>query len=176
MALRTLATFGSFLRRRALGVGLWERLLVYAVVWAILTEGDLRSFAFGMPAMVAAALLNPFAPRGPRTWRLARVVPFFANFAWLSLRSAVLVGYRVIHPDRPLAPALVDYAWRLQSASARQLMANLLNLMPGTLTVDAGGAAMAIHILGAREQTLLGVRQLEERVAVLFGEVLVSDA
>ena len=176
MALRTLSSLKSFLRSRALGVGLPERLVGYAIIWWILTEGDVRSFAFGIPAMVAAALINPFAPGGPRAWRLARGGPFLAMFAWLSLRSAIDVAGRAIRPARPLEPGIVEHAWRLETSSARHFMANLINLMPGSLTIDPGGRVLVIHVLGAKQRTLAGVRLIEERVAGLFGEVIQDDA
>ncbi len=170
MALRTLSRLHSFLRRRTRGVGVFERIVAYAILWWILTEGDVRSLAFGIPAIAAAALINPFAPGGPRAWRLARGGPFFAVFAWLSVRSAVDVAARVIRPARPIDPAVVDYPWRLQSGSARQFMANLINLMPGTLTIDPGEQLLVLHVLGGKERALSGIRRLEERVAGLFGE------
>ncbi len=175
MVHRTLARFRSFLRRRARGVGLPERLVIYAIIWWILTEGDLGSFAFGAPAIAAAALINPFAPGRPRGWRLARGARFLAIFAWLSLRSALDVARRAVHPARPLNPARIDYSWRLQTGSARQFMANLLNLMPGTLTIHSGEETLMLHVLGPRERALAGVRRLEGRVAGLFGEVVAGD-
>lgn len=160
--------------RQAFAPSSLVRLLIYAGLWWVLTEGDIVAWFWGVPAILAAALLNPFPTP---LWRLnpfgvMRFVPIFIGY---SLRSAVDVGGRAIHPGRPLRPALIDYPWRLPSVSSRVFFANLINLMPGTLCVREAERAVTVHILGGTTGTHTRLARLEYHVATLFGEKLDDD-
>lgn len=151
------------------GIGLPARLVAYAAIWAILTDGDAASWLWGVPAIIAAALCNPFQDDASRPWRPGRLPRFVPVFIWFSLRSAVDVAWRALQLRRPLQPTLVDYFWRLPPGRARIFLANLINLMPGTLCVRISDRALTVHILDNPPRALSGLRRLEGHVARLFG-------
>ncbi len=149
------------------GVGLPLRILAYAGIWWIITGGE-GGWLWGLPAVLVAALFNPFPTTERWRWRLRGVLAFVPVFAWLSLRSAVDVAWRAVHPSRPLHPALVDYAWNVEGGHARVFLANLINLMPGTLCVRFTEQGMTVHILGDPARTIAGLERLEAVVGRLF--------
>lgn len=147
------------------------RLSLYALVWWILAGGDAASWGWGLPAVFMAALLNPFPANG-RLRPAPRVLLRFAGvFVLWSLRGALDVGWRALQPSRPLSPALLDYPWQLESRSSRVFLANLINLMPGTLCVRITDTAMTVHVIGNAERTLVGLAHLEH----LVGELLEGE-
>lgn len=152
------------------GVGLPLRILAYAGIWWILTAGE-GGWLWGLPAVVAAALFNPFPTTERWRWRLRGVLVFVPVFAWLSLRSAADVAARALRPSRPLNPALVDFVWHVEGGHARVFFANLINLMPGTLCVRITDQGMTVHILGDPTRVMAGLARLERVVAALFQPV-----
>ena len=154
-------------RGREETVGLVLRLAGYAVIWWILTGGE-GGWLWGLPAVFAAALFNPFPSPASWHWRLRGVLAFVPVFVWLSLCSAADVAARAVHPRRPLTPVLVVFLWRLPTRRGRVFFANLVNLMPGTLCVGFTRKGMTLHILGEPGLTLARLGRLERVVAKLF--------
>lgn len=158
----------DFRAARARTVMFVLRLATYAGGWWILSGGDVASWWWGVPAVLAAALFNPFPLGWTGGWRLSGLLAFLPVFLWFSLRSALDVAWRAVHPRRPLEPALVDYPWALPPGTPRQLFANLVNLMPGTLCVRISDQAITLHILGHPRRTQAGLQRLEAHVARMF--------
>ncbi len=163
-------SFDRYGARYGAGVGLPVRLLAYAGIWWIITEGE-GGWLWGLPAVLAAAVFNPFATPERWRWRWRGVLVFVPVFLWLSVRSATDVAYRALHPRRPLHPALIEFIWQIEGAHARVFLANLINLMPGTLCVRITGHGMTVHILGNPARTRAGLERLEVVVARLFQPV-----
>ncbi len=155
-------------RRQLSGRGLALRLLLYALVWWVLTAGDTGAWVWGVPAVAGAALFNPFPANGRLRLAPLALLRFAQRFILGSLTGALDVGLRALQPARPLSPALVDYPWQLQTRSARIFMANLINLMPGTLCVRITDTAMSVHVIGDAERTVAGLAKLEQLVADLM--------
>jgi len=148
------------------GLGLPLRLGAYCALWWILSGGD-GGWLWGLPAVAAAALFNPF-PRGAR-WRMRwlELLVFIPVFCWLSMRSALDVAWRAVHPHCPLDPVLVDYPWHLPDDGRRVFLANLLNLMPGTLCARISERSMTVHIIGDAADRLESIARLESRIGRL---------
>lgn len=148
--------------------GFVQRVVAYAGGWWVLSGGDPASWWWGAPAVMAAALFNPFPLGWTGGWRLPGVIAFVPVFLWFSLRSALDVAWRAMHPRRPLEPALVDYPWALPPGTPRLMFANLVNLMPGTLCVRISEQAITLHILGRPGRTQATLQRLERHVARMF--------
>ncbi|SEO46802.1 Na+/H+ antiporter subunit E [Aquisalimonas asiatica] len=141
------------------------RLATYALIWLLLTGGDTGSWLWGLPAIAVAALFNPFEPN--QRWRLdpASLLRFVGLFLQLSLQGAVDTAWRTLNPRRRLTPALVDYVWRLPPNGSRIFLANIINLMPGTLCVRITDDAMTMHTIGDSQAAVDHVSQLEAAIA-----------
>jgi len=154
-------------RSRGQAIALALRLVAYGALWWILTGGE-GGWLWGLPAVLAAALFNPFPGPDAAGWRLRGLASFAPVFVWLSLRSATGVARRALNPRRPLTPTLIAYPWRLTEARGQVFFANLVNLMPGTLCVGFASQGMTLHILGEPGRTLAALQRLERVVARLF--------
>jgi len=157
----------QWLQRQRVGIGVVARFVGYAALWWIISGGE-GGWLWGIPAVLIAALFNPFSGSERWRWHLPGLVVFVSVFIWLSLRSGLDVAWRALHPSRPLDPALVDVAWSLDSWHARLFFANLINLMPGTLCVRITEQGMTVHCLGRTERTLAGLQRLEAVIGNLF--------
>jgi multicomponent Na+:H+ antiporter subunit E len=87
--------------------------------------------------ILSGVKLTPLAP-----WYMLRYLAYF--FQQLAL-SNFDVARRVISPDLPIHPALVEIRTNLTSDLGRMLLANSITLTPGTITVEAEGDRLLIH-------------------------------
>lgn len=142
------------------------RVLLFAALWGILSGG--QGWAFGVPVVLLAAAVSCLLMPASRLSLpgLARFVPYFA---WNSLRGGIDVASRAVHPQMPIEPALLSYEVRLDDAVARVVMANVVTLLPGTLSADLRGHTLVVHVLNASGPFPDAFERLERRVADLFG-------
>jgi multicomponent Na+:H+ antiporter subunit E len=149
----------------------FRRLLPLAALWWLFAGEDGFSWLFGGPVIVilAAWRLNQTGGEagGLRPGRLVRFVPFFV---WRSVLGSCDVAWRAMHRRLPIAPVLHNYPLHLPAGSpARVFFANSLNLLPGTLMASWTGDVLQVHLLADPDRAVLRLRQLEDRVAFLFG-------
>jgi len=141
-----------------------------AGLWWVLHAGEWHSWIVGAPVIAAAVWLGNRMRIGA-LWTLhfgalARFVPYFLGASFL---GGLDVGWRALHPRRPIAPALVRLPLRLPQGTPRTFFATVLSLMPGTLSVEIEDSILVVHVLSHPDASVRGVRALEERVAGLFG-------
>ena len=139
--------------------------LVLAIGWAAAT-GNFSLFNLIFGTMVGGFCL--FLVRGQiggrRFWSKAiRIL----SLAWLFLQeltmSAIRVGLLVLQPRLDLKPALVAYPLTATSDVEITLLANLITLTPGTLSVDvsADRRFLLIHAIDVKERDAL-ITQIRE--------------
>ncbi|MCF6211473.1 MAG: Na+/H+ antiporter subunit E [Gammaproteobacteria bacterium] len=144
------------------------RAVLFALMWWILTDGAMDSWLIGAPVVLLAtsisvALLPPFS------WSLPGVVRFVPFFLWRSLSGGVDVAWRALHPRLPISPGLFCYPWRLPPGLPRVFMANIVSLLPGTLSTELGTDCLQVHVLDERKDFLSELETVEQRVAAMFG-------
>ena len=147
------------------------RAAAFAGLWWALTGGGPGSWVVGAPAIAVAAVAAERLSGG-RRWRVspsgaARFVPFFL---WRTLLGSLDVAWRAFHPALPIAPALIAYPLRLPAGGpSRVFFAQVVNLLPGTLSAELGEGDMTVHLLaGDSPDAVDGLRRLEARTAALF--------
>jgi multicomponent Na+:H+ antiporter subunit E len=161
-------------RFRSKGAALFWRILLFSVLWWVLTEAYPASWNFGLPMAFLAALTS-LAFRSPQgtCWSLRGVLQFLPFFLWQSWRGGLDVAGRAFHPRMPLAPGLLLLPLRLPSGPARVFLADTLSLLPGTCSVDLDQHGhLRIHALDAALVREDDLRQLEGLVAALFDVAL----
>ncbi len=147
------------------------RLGVLGVVWAVLVEGDARGLAVGglvLPFIAWGSLaLEPRDGVCLRPLALMRFLPFWGG---LVLGSVV---QRVLYGRAPPGAGRLVLSCRLPRGPARLLLHRLVGRVPGTSCVKAEGDMLTLHLVdaspGPRGVVLARVRDLEDRVARLFG-------
>jgi multicomponent Na+:H+ antiporter subunit E len=149
------------------------RIVLFAIIWWILTAGKSDSWVVGVPTVfisvfVSMALTN----QSPNSWRILAIMRFVVFFVKASVRGGLDVARRVFHPRLPLNPDLVDYPLTLKKQSARILMANIISLLPGTLSVELQDKHIKVHVLDNN----LDVRSELQAVESAVGALLSSDS
>lgn len=127
--------------------------VVLAVVWAAIT-GNFSAinllFGGAVGALALLILRNAFAP--PRVLRqMRRFVSLMLLFLYELFASAVRVAIVVLTPDlkSALRPAIIAFPLSVKSDAEITLLANLITLTPGTLSVDVSDdrGVLYVHVL-----------------------------
>lgn len=138
------------------------RLSSFTVLWAILSEGE--GWIVGVPVIVIATAVTSRGSSAEQ-WSLAGLARFIPYFLWNSLRGAIDVATRALHPGLPIDPAVLQYEMRLDSSVARVLMANSVTLLPGTLSANVAGNLLSVHVLNVTGPSTESLETLEQHIA-----------
>lgn len=166
----------SLLRRFRwrLPLALWLT-VVWVGLWGQVTAANVLG---GLAVATALLVLLPL-PATPAAGRL-RPLPALgvaATFAWDLLSANVVVAAQVLRAatglGRPLREAVVAVPVRGASDQLVTMVANMVSLTPGTLTLEIDRVAdvLYVHVLDLDDPVELRrtVRSMEERVIRAFG-------
>ena len=146
------------------------RLLLLLLLWWVLTQGEPASWAIGIPTVLCATIISLcLSASSSWSWRLSAFLRFVPFFAYCSLKGGVDVAGRAFSPSLPLAPAMLDYSLRLPEGTARVFFANVVSLLPGTLSADIRDNTLMVHVLDGTMSVFEQLQRLEVAVARLFG-------
>lgn len=151
-----------------------SRIFVFGFIWWTLGGGGPATWWLGLPAVAIAVAVSLLVthPSIRLRWSPGGLASFLPFFCLQSLRGGVDVAWRAFHPGLPIHPCLVHYPLRLRETPARVFMANVVSLLPGTLSADLEGDSLVVHALDGRLPVTEQLRALESRVARLFRIVL----
>ncbi len=112
--------------------------LLLAFVWAAVTaDFSLANLVLGF-VLAALGLWLIRDQVGTRVYfgRTRRVVGLLLVFLYELVKSALRVAWLVVQPRMPLHPGIIAYPLRVDRDFEITLLANLITLTPGTLSVD----------------------------------------
>ena len=140
----------------------------FVVLWWALAGAGAASWLLGAPLVAVATALA--APGNAIVWRISpfAFLRFLPCYLWLAFTGGVDVARRALDPRLPLAPALLHFRLRLAGEPA-VVLSNVLNLSPGTLTVELDGDQLLLHVVDGTRPVEAQVRAAEEAVAKLVG-------
>lgn len=146
------------------------RISLYTGLWWVITEGqgDWRVGIIVIPIVALCAPLHAATwPFRLRWWLLPGFIVFVLQRSFIGALEVA----RLALQSRPLTNArTVRYPFATLSGSAEQLlMASLINLTPGTLTLRMLPDHLYIHVLHHRSDIEAQLSQLEGRIARLYG-------
>ena len=146
----------------------WPRLLFFASVWLVLAGQETLSWFVGLPAVFLATALSLFLA-GPAFFLSVRgFLRFFPYFLGQSFVSGLDVMIRVCSPGPRIDPGFLTYTTRLAPGPAQTFFANVISLLPGTLSAELRENQLTIHCLDCSGSALEQVQEMESRVAYLF--------
>ncbi|GAB6059010.1 Na+/H+ antiporter subunit E [Desulfonatronum parangueonense] len=158
-----------FWRMQGSGVGLPIRLTTAALIWWVLMDGAWYNMLPGIPVIFFVALVSPYLVQSSSwRWSIPALLRFVPVFLWLSLRSGVQIAYLALRRLQVLTPEVVEYRWRLPPGPARLFLASIINLVPGTLSMQIRDESLDIHFLHDARGSMPSVQVLEEIVGSLF--------
>lgn len=151
--------------------------LVGAVLWLILSGGQLSSWLVGVPAVfvatwVALRLRNELSASALRAvtteLQWSKLPNFAAFFIFESFRGGIDVARRMLHRQPDINPGFIDYDLNLNNPTARLFFANCVSLMPGSLTVLVENKTVRVHVLDIQSDPHRELRRLEDKVSELL--------
>jgi len=152
--------------------GLLIRISLYALLWVVLTGGRMESWLLGVPTVLIAAWISNKARRFSRgRISISGGARFMVFFLKASLISGFDVVRRAIQPRLLLHPDLIDYRLSLSTESARIFMADVVSLLPGTLSADLTATKLTVHVLDRNMPIHADLRALEKRIAAMLDGV-----
>ena len=141
--------------------------MLFSLVWWLLTDGATASWPVALPAILLATLVS-VRLMPALSWSVSGMLLFVPYFLWHSMRGGVDVALRAMHPRLPIAPALFDYRFRLPPGLPRVFMANIVSLLPGTLSVEIDTEILRVHVLDEAGDIAQELTLLENRLAAIF--------
>ena len=143
------------------------RLLLFLIIWIVLTNGNMSSLWIGLPAaVVAAATSTTLIP--PLKWNFNAFVKFIPFFFKYSLIGGLDVMWRAFHPTLPINPDLVRYRLSIPEGFAQDMMVDVISLLPGTLSVEVEDTVLSIHILNVENDIQRVVSLIESHLSEIF--------
>ena len=134
-----------------------------AVLWAMAT-GSLTFPSLLMGVIVGGGVLHLLGPvlGDPRYGvRFYRAVALAFFFLWELFASGIRVAIDVLRPTLNLTPAVVAVPLELRNEAAIVLLANMVSLTPGTLSIDLSDDRSCLYV-----HTMYGEDPVETRRAI----------
>lgn len=148
-----------------------------ALVWATIT-GNFTALNLALGAgvgAITALVLRNWLARPLALRRLRRITSLALLFLWELIVSAVRVASIVVRPNlkASLRPAIVAFPLSVKSDAEIALLANLITLTPGTLSVDVADdrSVLYVHVLDlvSRDQLIAEIAGgFERKVQEVF--------
>jgi len=128
-------------------VKLWSRLLLLTLAWLALTgETSVADAAFGAVVAWSALQLTGKQPASFGWRRVPAAVHLGVFFLWELIVANVKVAAVVIQPGRLLRSGIVAVPLEVTSDSQISLLANLITLTPGTLSLDVSTDRKVLYV------------------------------
>jgi multicomponent Na+:H+ antiporter subunit E len=144
--------------------------LLLALAWIALT-GQFDPFNFIVGFFLTYIMLRLLQRPGDSITyfqRAALLVRFVFFYLWELFLSNLRVAATVLSPRMQITPAVVAIPLEAESDLSISLLANLITLTPGSLTLDisADRRVLYVHTMHADDldQFRLGIKDLERRV------------
>jgi multicomponent Na+:H+ antiporter subunit E len=150
---------------------LWVILL--ALAW-VAVNGDFHETTF-LAGMVLAILILVFVRATAVDYlrKLVLVVAFVAFFLWELVLANMRVARDVLSPRPRISPGVIAIPLDIRTPAEVTLLANLITLTPGTLSLDVAGDRTMLYIHGMYVSNADEVRRsiksgFESRIKELF--------
>jgi multicomponent Na+:H+ antiporter subunit E len=161
-------------REHATPGGRVRRFLIHwlplALLWWVLVGARWDSWGVGAPVtLLAAAASLGLSDERRGNWRLRGMLGLASFFLRRSLVGGIDVARRSLHPRLPIDPQNVEFPLSLPAGTSRVVFMGMLNLLPGTVTVDLCGDTLLVHVIDAQQPAPRQLRELEKHVAAAFG-------
>ena len=157
------------------GASAWLALSsVFAILWLILTKGEIGSWIIGIFAVPIATwcALSVSVSRNKNTGQSVSVMAvfrFIPYFFWQSLRGGVTCALLAIHPNKRAQTGFIQYKTQLPAGNARLFFVHLISLLPGTVSASWQDDQLLIHALDTSLDNESAIADCEREVARLLG-------
>jgi multicomponent Na+:H+ antiporter subunit E len=141
-----------------------------SLLWLGFNGTDWNSWIVGGPVVLAAAGLSvKLLPILSGRWSPRGAIAFAGFFVRESLRGGWDVAWRAFSSKPSLSPGILCFPSRLPEGTARLWFCGTISLLPGTAVVAIAEKEICVHVLDITPHAEEELRELERRVAALFG-------
>lgn len=155
--------------RRQVVAALWL-LVVWVALWEDLSVGTV--IGGSIVAVMVVRLVPTRRTGNPPQFRIGATIRLLFIFLRELMKASAVVAWEVITPSSRINEAIVAVPIRGVSNGITTLVANLITLTPGTVTIEvrSSPAMLYIHVLHLRsvEEVRTDVRGLEQLVIEAF--------
>lgn len=124
--------------------------MALALIWAAITGSftGLNLLFGGLVGGLAVLLMRHSFARPMALRRLKRIISLLVLFLYELVVSALKVAMIVIRPDlnKVVQPAIIAYPLTVKSEAEITLLANMITLTPGTLSIDVSADKSVLYI------------------------------
>ena len=152
-----------------------KRMLLFLMLWIVLTKGDISSFWIGFPAVLFTSIISLMLIP-PVFWNFTALLKFIPFYFMRSVVGGFDVMLRVFHPALPINPGLVEYKLRIQKGVQQDMIVNVVNLLPGTLSIELENNLLCIHVLDIGKNSKKEVSLIENHIHNIFNKNLRGNA
>lgn len=154
---------------------MWNILLAFA--WIALTgnfdaRGLFAGFVFGYFTLLVISRASGRRPAYLR--KVPQTIGFMLFYIWELIQSNIRVSIEVLTPTHNMKPGVIGLELKCQSDAAITMLANLITMTPGTLSLDVSNDKRMLFIHGMyidnEEQLRAELKDLERRVMELLDE------
>ncbi|TXD39369.1 cation transporter [Lujinxingia vulgaris] len=151
--------------------GVFWRVVLFGVLWWVWAGDKPASWWFGAPAVMCAAIMAARrVPAESHALSVKGLVAFLFYFVRASLQGGVDVAWRALSPQMRLHPGFLEYPIRFEAGGAPAVFfANIISLLPGTLSVRLVGHSVMVHAIDLRAPVEAQLQELEAHVEQMFG-------
>ncbi|WMS42034.1 Na+/H+ antiporter subunit E [Acuticoccus sp. MNP-M23] len=129
--------------------------LVLALAWCAVTGSfALLNLLFGFVlGGISLSLIREQVGSVGYFRQLIRAVELSLIFIWELVKSSVNVAWIVLKPSQSLRPAIIAFPIEVETDAEKTLLANLITLTPGTLSMDISddGKTLFVHCIDAED-------------------------
>lgn len=125
---------------------LWNLMLAFA--WLALTgQFNPVNFVAGFTlAYLVLWLARPVLKSSNYFLKIPQIVSFTLFFLWQLVLSNLRVAYEVVTPPHSMRPGIVAVPLDVKTEAAITLLANLITLTPGTLSLDVSADRRVLYV------------------------------
>lgn len=122
--------------------------ILLALAWAALVGNFapvtlLAGYLFGYLALWMMQFILPESHYFGKVWQIIR---FALYFLWELLKSNLLMAYYVVAPLSKMKPGIIAVPLDITTDAQITLLANMITLTPGTLSVDVSTDRTVIYV------------------------------
>lgn len=145
----------------------FKRLLLFFIIWMVLTDGNTASLWVGFPFIILSAIMSIiFSP--PLYWNFMALMKFIPFYMFHALMGGFDVMSRVFAPTLAINPGLIKHHLYIPKGIQQDMIVNVLNLLPGTLSVDIENDLLLIHVLDISKNIPKEVSLIEDYINDIF--------
>jgi multicomponent Na+:H+ antiporter subunit E len=155
------------------------RTLLFSVLWWLLAGGNWESWVIGIFAVpltvwCSLSLFSAAESPGPQDgtnairFQTLELPKFALFFLWQSLSGGWESARFALGPRVAVRPGFLRFTMQLPEGRPRLYFVQLVNMLPGTVSVALDGDELLVHALDRESDNNNVLASCEERIAALF--------